>query len=401
MYSLDLVEYAAEKGERLTSTVIGVPDRQVTFFRQGDMDAWVLLGVAFVVLLFIDLVVLRKFFPKDLTMRQAVVFTLMWVGCAGVFNCYILLRFGEAAMYQWMSAYVLEWLLSFDNLFVFHTIFETYHTPGYLRHKPLFVGILGAVFFRLAFLFIGEYLLHVLYLAHVIFGAILIWTGIKCAWDDEDEDPADNWFVMWIQKTFPFVHMYDPRGNFFVKVEVDEKGRAVLPSTAVVTPVPGSQMPLDPELAPEKNYGATATGSPPTNGRTTQWRATTLVLVVICLEVSDIIFAVDSVSAVVAQVSDLYLAYSAVIFAMLGLRAAFFVIDVLAQTFSMFKYGIAAILVFIGLKLIFSKVVHIPAVVVCIILFSFLTLSVVASVIMDKVVEAREAAGAAESKQKV
>jgi len=340
-------------------------------------------------------VVLRKFFPKDLTIRQALVFTLMWVGCAGVFNCYILLRFGEAAMYQWMSAYVLEWLLSFDNLFVFHTIFETYHTPGYLRHKPLFVGILGAVFFRLAFLFIGEYLLHVLYLAHVIFGGILVWTGVKAAWDDDDEDPAENWLVQWISRTFPFVHMYDPNGNFFVKVEVDEKGRAILPSSAVVTPIPGTKEPLDPELAPE-NYGTTAKASPPTKGRTTQWRATTLVLVVICLEVSDIIFAVDSVSAVVAQVSDLYLAYSAVIFAMLGLRAAFFIIDVLAHTFSMFKYGIACILVFIGLKLIFSKVIHIPAVVVCVILFGFLALSVIASVIMDRVKDSKE-----ESKQKV
>jgi len=390
MYSLDLVEYAAERGERLTSTVIGSPEglTHVTFFRSGDWDAWVLLGVAFVVLLFIDLVVLRKFFPSDLTIRQALVFTLMWVGCAGVFNCYILLRFGQDATYQWCSAYVLEWLLSFDNLFVFHTIFETYHTPGYLRHKPLFVGILGAVFFRLAFLFIGEYLLHVLYLAHVIFGGILIYTGVRAAWDDDDEDPAENWLVQWISSTMPFVHMYDPRGNFFVKVEIDDKGRAILPASAVVTPVPGGREPvLDPELAPE-NYGSTVASSKPATR--TQWRATTLVLVVICLEVSDIIFAVDSVSAVVAQVSDLYLAYSAVIFAMLGLRAAFFIIDVLAHTFSLFKYGIACILVFIGLKLVFSKVLHIPAMVVCAVLFGFLAVSVAASVILDRVSEQKE-----------
>jgi len=391
MYSLDLVEYAANKTEKVasvvTNAVIGVPDNHVTFFRARDADAWVLLAVIFVVLLFVDLVVLRKFFPKDLTIRQALVFTLMWVGCAGAFNCYILLRFGQDASYQWMSAYVLEWLLSFDNLFVFHTIFEAYHTPSHLRHKPLFVGILGAVFFRLAFLFIGEYLLHVLYLAHIIFGAILVWTGVKAAMDDDDEDPAENWLVQWISKNLPFVHMYDPRGDFFVKVEVDEKGRAILPSTAVVTPVPGSREPLDPEAPEASSYGTAGKASP---SRKTEWRATTLVLVVVCLEISDIIFAVDSVSAVVAQVNDLYLAYSAVIFAMLGLRAAFFIIDVLAHTFTLFKYGIACILVFIGFKLIFSKVIHIPAMVVCIILFGFLAVSVAASVIMDRVKEAKE-----------
>lgn len=373
------------------TVMVGVPDNNVTFFRARDADAWALLSVVFVVLLFVDLVVLRRLFPKDLTIRQALVFTLLWVGCAGVFNCYIYLRFGQDASYQWLSAYVLEWLLSFDNLFVFHTIFEAYHTPNHLRHKPLFVGILGAVFFRLAFLFIGEYLLHVLTLAHIIFGALLVYTGVKTAWDDEDEDPADNWMVQWVQKNFPFIHMYDSEGSFFVKCEIDSQGRAMLPATAVVTPIPGSREPLDPEFAPKIGYGTKTLLEPPLlEGKPKQWRATTLVLVVCCLEVSDIIFAVDSVSAVVAQVNDLYLAYSAVIFAMLGLRAAFFIIDVLAHTFTLFKYGIAAILVFIGLKLIFSKVIYIPATVVCVILFATLAVSVAMSVIMERVQESKE-----------
>lgn len=112
-------------------------------------------------------------------------------------------------------------------------------------------------------------------------------------------------------------------------------------------------------------------------------RATMLFLVVVCLEISDIIFAVDSTSAIVAQVSDLYLAYTSAVFAMLGLRATFFIIDVLVKLFSLLKYGVSTVLVFIGIKLIISKVYHIPPMVVCSILFGTLAFSMVASVLLD------------------
>merc|ERR1719426_338924 len=98
-------------------------------------------------------------------------------------------------------------------------------------------------------------------------------------------------------------------------------------------------------------------------------RATMLFLVVCCLEISDLLFAVDSVSAIVAQVNDLFLAYTSAVFAMLGLRATFFIIDVLVKLFSLLKYGVAAVLIFIGIKLIVSKMIHIPPGIVCIILF--------------------------------
>merc|ERR1712196_654140 len=111
-----------------------------------------------------------------------------------------------------------------------------------------------------------------------------------------------------------------------------------------------------------------------------EWRATMLFLVVVCLEVSDIIFAVDSTSAIVAQVSDLFLAYTSAVFAMLGLRATFFIIDVLVKLFSLLKYGVAAVLVFIGIKLIISKIYHIPPMIVCAILFGTLASSMIASV---------------------
>jgi len=113
-------------------------------------------------------------------------------------------------------------------------------------------------------------------------------------------------------------------------------------------------------------------------------RATMLFLVVCCLEISDILFAVDSVSAIVAQVSDLFLAYTSAVFAMLGLRSTFFIIDVLVKIFSLLKYGVAIVLVFIGIKLCVSKVYHIPPMLVCAILFGTLASSMILSVVLDK-----------------
>merc|ERR1719336_2911314 len=142
-------------------------------------------------------------------------------------------------------------------------------------------------------------------------------------------------------------------------------------------------------------------------GSKTQLRATMLFLVVCCLEISDLLFAVDSVSAIVAQVNDLFLAYSAAVFAMLGLRATFFIIDVLAKVFSLLKYGVATVLVFIGVKLCLSKVFHIPPGIVCVVLVSSIASSMIASVVQEEVArvvaKARQriwkSAGAAASEQ--
>lgn len=335
-----------------TVEAIGGNADQVTLFRKEDADAWLVLSLTFGVLLTLDLVCLSQWKQK-MTLSSALVMTVCWVFLGVCFNGYVYMRFGHDAALQWTSAYVLEWLLSFDNLFVFHSIFTMYKTPESMRHKPLFIGIIGAVVFRLLFLFVGEYLMHVFWYAHLLFGAMLVVTGIRSAMDDDDEDVSQNWVVQKVTTWMPIVERYDPSGAFFIKV---------------------------PDPAEEKSYGSVESGQP-----REVWRGTLLLLVVVCIEVADLIFAVDSVSAVVAQVNTLFLAYSAVVFAMLGLRAGYFVIDTLASTFELFKYGISTILVFIGLKLIFSKVIEIPPTVVCLILLSTLTTSVILSVVVEKI----------------
>merc|ERR1719272_1985499 len=302
---------------------------------------------------------------------------------AGCFAGYIYYIRGHAQSANWISGYLLEWMLSFDNIFVFHLIFQVYGTPDDQKHKPLFWGICGAVFFRLIFLFLGEVMLQSMMFAHVIFGLFLIYTGIKTVMaDDEDEDPSTNPLVQWLSRRLPFVSYYDTKPNFFVQVPVDAQSQPLLPAVAA----PAAASTSDNAEAQERGYGsidfaAVRQGNP---GVRTETRATMLFLVVICLEVSDILFAVDSVSAIVAQVPDLFLAYTSAVFAMLGLRAMFFIVDELVQLFQFLKYGVAAILVFIGVRLILGKLVHIPPMVVCFILFATLAASMIASKLYEK-----------------
>jgi len=299
---------------------------------------------------------------------------------------------------MWMSGYMLEWMLSFDNLFVFHLIFSVYGTPDRLKHRPLYLGILGAVIMRLLFIFIGEYLMHAMVFMHFVFGAFLVYTGFKTAcYDDDDDDPSQQPVVKWLTKHVPFVAAYDESGRFFVHVTVDEHGEPQLPDGVnwkpVKSPEGTEREPIADGEKGEKqaSYGSIdfgalqqkAAGSLLTTPKT-QVRATMLFLVLICLEISDLLFAVDSVSAIVAQVNDLFLAYTSAVFAMLGLRATFFIIDVLVHLFSLLKYGVGFVLTFIGVKLIIGHFYHIPPGVVCIVLVSAIGSSMVASVIMEE-----------------
>jgi len=362
-------------------------DNHYTLFRREDWASWIIFSCVFTALIIFDNCVLNRR-SRALTVARAAVYTLFWIACAGAFCGYVGASRGSAASFSWTSGYILEWMLSFDNLFVFHLIFTVYGTPENMKHKPLYIGICGAIFFRLLFIFIGEYLMHAAYFAHFVFGAFLVYTGIKTvAEDDDDEDPSQHPAVQWLQTRLPFVAAYDKDGRFFVRVAVDDQGEAVTGESTQAEANETDALMLGSASEEGSRYktvdfAAALKSAQP--GQQTQLRATMLFLVVCCLEVSDILFAVDSVSAIVAQVNDLYLAYTAAVFAMLGLRATFFIIDVLVQIFSLLKYGVAGVLVFIGIKLILSRVYNIPPIVVCLVLVLSLGSSMVASVIQDE-----------------
>lgn len=287
---------------------------------------------------------------------------------------------------------MLEWMLSFDNLFVFHLVFTSYACPDNLKHRPLFFGIVGAVVMRLVFIFIGEYLMHAMGFMHLIFGGFLIWTGIQTVVsDEEDEDPSQQPLVVWLQGHMKFVNVYDSKGAFFVQCPVDDNGEPEIPEYAVVQPEqPTETSPLVEEGEPARKVDIVDFSIISGSQRRMETRATMLFLVCFCLNLCDLLFAVDSVSAIVAAVNDLFLAYTSAVFAMLGMRAIFFLIDIMVQLFSLLKYGVAFILVFIGVKLIVGRVYHIPSYIVCIVLVVAIASSMIASVIQEKLQDKAE-----------
>eukprot|EP00747_Dinoflagellata_sp_TGD_P134366 gnl/TRDRNA2_/TRDRNA2_175313_c0_seq23.p1 gnl/TRDRNA2_/TRDRNA2_175313_c0~~gnl/TRDRNA2_/TRDRNA2_175313_c0_seq23.p1 ORF type:complete len:452 (+),score=123.16 gnl/TRDRNA2_/TRDRNA2_175313_c0_seq23:92-1447(+) len=364
-------------------------DKGYTLFRKEDWLAWVIFTVVFFILIIFDNVILNRN-PKALTITRAVLYSLFWVLLAGCFCTWVYFWFGPPQAFMWASGYMLEWMLSFDNLFVFHMIFSVYGTPNRLKHKPLFWGICGAVFFRLVFIFVGEYLMHTMFFMRFVFGGFLIYTGVKTALtEDDDEDPSQHPAVQFLQARVPFVSAYDTHGAFFVRVKVDERGEPILPepvhrSSENDSLVEGEEGHDEPDKKKVDTYDFAA-ALEDDNGRSkTEKRATMLFLVVVCLEISDILFAVDSVSAIVAAVNDLFLAYTSAVFAMLGLRATFFIIDVLVSLFSLLKYGVAIVLIFIGIKLIIGKWYHIHPMIVCLVLFGAIGGSMLASYIKEK-----------------
>lgn len=368
-------------------------------FQKEDIWHWVIFTVVFFLLVIFDNVVLHRR-KEAISFQRAMVYTAFWISCAGAFCVYIYFTRGTDDAFLWGTGYLLEWMLSVDNLFVFHLIFNIYGTPSHLKHKPLFWGIVGAIIFRMIFFCIEEVLMHSFTWMHILFGIFLIYTGIKTACtDDDDTDPRQNWLFVMISNMIPFVHGYDSKGAFFVKVPLDKKGNAILPD-------PIGEVEISEEGSGDKDeedskpqtiaiFSADSWYKPEKDTeddgtKKWEWRATMLFLVVICLEVTDIIFAVDSVSAIVAQIPDLYLAYTACVFAMLGLRALFFVIDELIRLFSLLSYGVALILIFIGVKLMIKEWYHFPAWIVCCILVGTLTTCMIASLIYDKYKQTNE-----------
>jgi len=386
-----------EEGMQLTWKWAFAKDHAYTLFRWEDWPAWVAFSTIFMVLIAFDNLVLNRD-PKALSLGRAMGYTLFWIACACGFACGIWKQMGQDKAFMWMSGYMLEWMLSFDNLFVFHLIFSAYGCPDHLKHRPLYLGICGAVVFRLAFIFIGEYLMHTMFFMHLVFGVFLMYTGFKTVTSDEDdEDPSQQPLVQWLTQKLPFVSVYDKDGAFFVRVPVNSAGSAMIDDAIKASPRETDSLMAAAEAGKgeneeEKNYGTVdfaairAKAIKCGNGETQfEWRLTMLALVVVCLEISDVLFAVDSVSAIVAQVPDLFLAYTSAVFAMLGMRACFFIIDELVKLFTLLKYGVGAVLVFIGIKLIIAHYYEIPPGIVCAILVTAIATSMVASVVQEEV----------------
>lgn len=285
---------------------------------------------AIIFLLILDLV----FFHKKNTfvsIKEASVLSVFWISLALLFNVYIYFTHGSAAGIDFLTAYLIEKSLSVDNLFVFMLIFKYFHTPVTVMHKVLFYGILGAIIMRAIFIFFGIALISNFYWMIYVFGAILCITGVKLAFEkDKKIHPERN----------PVLRLF----RYFFRVSKDYSGDSFF---IVVKGV---------------------------------YYATPLFIVLLSLETTDIIFAIDSVPAVLAVTTNLYIVYTSNIFAILGLRSLFFLLSRMMSLFHHLHYGISFILVFVGVKMLISNYVKFGNIISLGVVFLALVISIVASI---------------------
>lgn len=305
------------------------------FFQSAPWPDWVILCVACIVLMFFDWFVLRRI-PESFKAHIGIV--LIWVAAAAIYDVIIYGRMGSGKATEWCTGYLLEWMLSMDNLFVFHLVFTAYQTPEKQIHKAVFIGIIGAVVMRMIFFMVVSTLLSLFGWFRWPFGALLVWSGIEAARGDDDDDDEDAVKDSRLIRALKYclgdrlMEDYDPDGErCFIK------------------------------------------------GPDGRIQATVLVVVICCLEFTDILFALDSVSAKVAQIPDQYIAFSSSVIAMFGLRALFFIIKDLVEMFDLLKYGLCLILIFIGVELMFARWIHLSSATVCILIVGVFVICIIAS----------------------
>lgn len=291
---------------------------------------WIAFWVIVLVALFIDLAVMNKHHGK-VSMKEAGVMVAAWISLALLFGGAIWLTEGPRHALEFYTGYVLEYSLSIDNMFVFIMIFGAFAIPNHLQPKALIWGILGAVILRFIFIFLGVKLISMFAWTIYVFGALLIFTAGKMLFQKEDEkfDPENSTALKILKKFMPIKTDYHG-DNFFV-------------------------------LENAKRY------------------ATPLFAAVLVIEMSDLIFAVDSIPAVLSITQDTFLVYSSNIFAIIGLRSLYFLLSGMAGRFPYLKYGISVILLFVGVKMIISHHFKIPVVASLGVIVGILAISILAS----------------------
>ncbi len=267
--------------------------------------AWLVFGIVVLILLAVDHLAHRT--ESGQTRRAAAIWSAVWIGTGLLFTIFVWVAFGGRAAGEYLAVYLIEKSLSLDNLFVFLIIFQSLKIPRKYQHEVLFWGIFGAVVFRAIFVFAGAAALEQYAWVSYVFGAILLFA----AWTTFREDPTEqeeNRAVTWLSQHLPLTHnMHEGR---FMSLENGKR---------VVTP---------------------------------------LLIALIGIELTDILFAIDSVAAALSMTQNLFLVYSAMVFAILGLRALYLLVAHLIEDLKYLHYGLSAVLAFAGIKIMANDWLH-------------------------------------------
>lgn len=292
---------------------------------------WTSFNVFVVAMLALDLGVFHRK-THEITVKEALIWTGVWITLAMFFNLFVYYYFDKTTAVEFFTGYVIEKSLSIDNIFVMIMIFSYFKVPKAYQHKVLFWGILGALVMRVVFILSGIELIERFHWLIYIFGGFLVVTGIRMLTAaDAQVEPEKNPLVKMARKVFRFTEGFEG-DKFFIRRE------GVL------------------------------------------W-ATPLFLVVIMIEFTDLIFAVDSIPAILSISNDSFIVYTSNVFAILGLRSLYFALAGIEKYFQYLKFGLAAILIFVGVKMTTADLLYIPVEISLIVIVFILTIAMLASVI--------------------
>jgi len=295
---------------------------------------WTAFNAFVLGMLAIDLGVFHRK-SHEVSVKEALTWTSVWIALAMLFNLFIYYYFDKEKAVEFFTGYLIEKSLSIDNIFVIIMIFSYFKVPTAYQHKVLFWGILGALVMRVIFILVGVELIHRFHWLIYIFGGFLVFTGIKMLSSNGAKfDPEKNPLVKLARKIFPFTSNFEG-DKFFVR-------------------------------------------------RNSALWATPLFLVVILIEATDLIFAVDSIPAILAISDDSFIVYTSNVFAILGLRSLYFVLAGIEKYFRYLKYGLSTILIFVGVKMCITDLYKIPVDLSLIIVAFVLVISMLASVVSQK-----------------
>ncbi len=274
-----------------------------------ELVSWVIFVVAVGGLLSLDLFVFHRD-ARPVTMREASAWVAVWVTLGLAFGGWIFLTRGSTSGAEYLAGYLIEYSLSMDNVFVFAVLFAYFGVPAIYQHRLLFWGVLGAIVFRAIFILAGTALLDAFHFVIYVFGALLLFTAWRMVRTSaESVDPQRNPILRLMRRVIPVTDDFEGQ-KFFTRRD----GRL--------------------------------------------W-ATPLFAALVVIETSDIMFAIDSVPAILAITTDQFIVFTSNAFAIMGLRSLYFLLAGLIDRFEYLKYGLAALLAFAGLKMILSDVFHI------------------------------------------
>jgi tellurite resistance protein TerC len=305
-------------------------------FMKASLLFWVVFNVIIVTVLALDLGVLNRKAHK-ISLKEALSWSGVWITIALIFNVFVYVQFGKTRALEFLTGYLIEYSLSIDNIFVFILIFSYFAVKPKYQHKILFWGILGALIMRGIFIFAGVALINRFHWIVVIFGGFLVFSGLKMLFQKEEVsvEPEKNGLVRLFRKFLP---VSDTLHGDSLFIKQDKK-----------------------------------------------LFATPLFLVLLVIESTDLIFAVDSIPAVLAISQDTFIVYTSNIFAILGLRSLYFAVSGIMGLFRYLKVGLAIVLAFVGLKMLASYFhFDIPILISLAIIVTILLISIIASVIVRK-----------------